>query len=285
MNITGEENTTFSDVGLARRLEKTEARGNAEFVETHARLVPESGACWIEVAGAYAMYDGAQSPATQTFGLGLFEEVAHRELERIEEFYRERDAPVFHEVSPLADPAILALLNERGYQPAELTSVMYLPLGNNRNLAAARNERVKVRLARNEEEQLLWARTAARGWSGEAEAQEFVEYIEELMRITAGRAGALSFLAELDGLAIAAGAMTTHAGVALLAGASTIPEARRQGAQLALLDSRLRYAVETGCDLAMMCTRPGSASQRNAERHGFRIAYTRIKWQLTRRAA
>jgi hypothetical protein len=24
----------------------------------------------------------------------------------------------------------------------------------------------------------------------------------------------------------------------------------------------------------------GSASQRNAERHGFRIAYTRIKWSL-----
>jgi hypothetical protein len=28
-----------------------------------------------------------------------------------------------------------------------------------------------------------------------------------------------------------------------------------------------------------MCCAPGSASQRNAERHGFRIAYTRTKWQ------
>jgi hypothetical protein len=25
---------------------------------------------------------------------------------------------------------------------------------------------------------------------------------------------------------------------------------------------------------------PGSSSQRNAERHGFRIAYTRLKWKL-----
>jgi hypothetical protein len=24
---------------------------------------------------------------------------------------------------------------------------------------------------------------------------------------------------------------------------------------------------------------PGSGSQRNAERHGFRIAYTRVKWK------
>jgi hypothetical protein len=30
----------------------------------------------------------------------------------------------------------------------------------------------------------------------------------------------------------------------------------------------------------MMCAQPGSQSQRNAEKHGFRIAYTRIKWQL-----
>jgi hypothetical protein len=31
----------------------------------------------------------------------------------------------------------------------------------------------------------------------------------------------------------------------------------------------------------MMCTQPGSASQRNGERQGFRIAYTRIKWRLS----
>jgi len=40
----------------------------------------------------------------------------------------------------------------------------------------------------------------------------------------------------------------------------------------------LRHAKEQGCDLAMMCAAPGSTSQRNAERQGFRIAYTRIKW-------
>ena len=35
----------------------------------------------------------------------------------------------------------------------------------------------------------------------------------------------------------------------------------------------------------MMGAAPGSSSQRNAERHGFRIAYTRIKWRLPERAA
>jgi predicted acetyltransferase len=68
--------------------------------------------------------------------------------------------------------------------------------------------------------------------------------------------------------------------VALLAGACTIPEYRNRGAQRALLQARLRYGAERGCDLAMMVAAPGSASQRNAERQGFRIAYTRTKWRL-----
>ena len=55
---------------------------------------------------------------------------------------------------------------------------------------------------------------------------------------------------------------------------------REQGAQLALLDYRLRFAAQGGCDIAMIVTQPGSASQRNAERQGFHVAYTRTKWQL-----
>jgi hypothetical protein len=69
--------------------------------------------------------------------------------------------------------------------------------------------------------------------------------------------------------------------VALMAGASTIPSARGRGAQLALLERRLQDAFANGCDIAMMGALPGSISQRNAERHGFRIAYTRVKWRKT----
>ena len=42
----------------------------------------------------------------------------------------------------------------------------------------------------------------------------------------------------------------------------------------------MNYALEHGCDLAMMVAEAGSDSQRNAERQGFQVAYTRIKWQL-----
>ena len=98
-------------------------------------------------------------------------------------------------------------------------------------------------------------------------------------RVSAHKTSGHSFLAELEGKAIGTGGLTMHGGVALMAGASTVPEGRRKGAQNALLEARLRFAAKSGCDVAMMCALPGSASQRNAERRGFKIAYTRIKWR------
>ncbi len=266
----------FSDLELSRRLEGAEAHANAKFVEARARAYPESGAQWIAVAGAYAMFDGVSSPITQTFGLGLFDSITPAELEKIENFFKERGAPVFHEVSPLAGLELVALLNERGYRPMEFTSVMYRAISREGDPAVPRNENIRVR-AIAEDEGELWAQVTAKGWS---HLPELSEYLLELAPISTQREDSASFLAELEGQPIASAAMSLSGGVALLAGACTIPAARKLGAQLALLNYRLRYAAEHGCDLAMMCAQPGSASQRNAERHGFRIAYTRIKWQL-----
>ncbi len=69
-------------------------------------------------------------------------------------------------------------------------------------------------------------------------------------------------------------------GYACVQFAEAIPELRRRGLQAALLHERMRYAFDHGCDLAMMVAAAGSDSQRNAERQGFRIAYTRTKWKL-----
>src|SRR5215813_15034640 len=138
---TNEQPILFSDLSLSRRLERAEGRGNADFVEARAKLFPESGAQWVEVAGAYAMFDGVGSPLTQTFGLGVFDPVTQTGMEKLEEFFQQRGAHVQHEVSPLAEASLLGLLNERGYQPIELTSVMFRPIGRGVRLASPRNEK------------------------------------------------------------------------------------------------------------------------------------------------
>lgn len=280
MSDTSAEPHIFSDLALSRRLERAEARGGADFVETRALIFPKSNARWIEVAGAYAMYDGATSPVTQTFGLGLFETVSSDHMNAIEEFYQEFEAPVLHEVSPLADISLATLLAERNYHPMEFTSVMFRPLRPGIHLSIPIAERVQVRQIRDDEHE-LWAQTSSNGWADELPG--LADTIAELAQVVARRPNGLSFLAELDGRPVGTGALCISDGVALLAGASTIPEARRSGVQFALLDKRLNHAAELGCDLAMICALPGGASQRNAERNGFRIAYTRVKWQLTKK--
>jgi GNAT superfamily N-acetyltransferase len=225
----------------------------------------------------------------------LFDTVTSAEMDKLEEFFHERGAEVFHEVCPLADASLVTLLNERGYQPMEFSSVLYQPIqaeaaavhrpseaGADGLGRPSYKEPIPVRLIEPGEED-LWAQTVARGWSDVA--PEYTDYLLSLGKITAQRRHAPSFVAEKDGLMIAAGALCLADGVALLAGACTIPDWRKQGAQRALLEHRLRYAAEQGCDIAMMVAAPGSASQRNAQRQGFRIAYTRIKWRFNKPAA
>src|SRR5262245_56748950 len=117
------------DAELSRRFEVAEGRSGTRFVDSRARIAPDRGACWTEITGVLATYDGPSSPVTQTFGLGIAKEPTADDFDRLEAFFGERGAPVNHEVSPLAHPATLALLNERGYRPCEFTSILFQELG------------------------------------------------------------------------------------------------------------------------------------------------------------
>ena len=264
----------FAEMELSHRLEATEAWACAQFAEARARVFPESGAATLTIAGATVVFDGVDSPCTQTFGLGLFEELTEPGLDAIEEFFLERSAPVLHEVSPYAGVPTLDLLCRRGYRPEELSNVLFQPIA---TLGSAPSASINVRIP-SEEEAALWAEISARGWAHDH--TELLDFMREFGSIAFKRPQSPCFLAELDGVPGAAGSLCMHEGVALFAGAATVPEMRHRGLQSALLAERLRYAQEHGCDLAMMVALPGGESQRNAERNGFRIAYTRTKWRL-----
>jgi len=265
---------TLADLALARRLERAEGTSCARMVEARAHVFPDSGATWTEVAGAYAMFDGPESPMTQTFGLGMFQTPTADDLDAIEAFYRERSAPVHHEVSPIADSSLLALLSARGYHPIELTSVLYRQVGRVGPPGPEGREGLTIRAVGAADAE-VYARTAADGWRDAG----YADFVRDVARVSAAAEGLSLFLAELDGRPIATAALAIHDRVAHLAGASTVPDGRRRGAQNALLDHRLRVAAARGCDIAFVGAAPGSGSQRNAERNGFRIAYTRIKWR------
>ena len=247
-----------TDLALSGRLERAEGHAARKFVEARARCQPEAGAAWLEVAGACVLFDGVQSPATQTFALGISGLPSAEDMGRIEDFFRSRGAPVLHEVSPLANPGMLALLTGRGYRPIELTSVLVQKL---ERLPASESV-AHVREARPDERD-LWARTAVAGWRDTAELSA---PMLEFMRITGHAKDLRTFFAEIEGHPVASGALAVHDGVALFAGGATIPEWRNRGVQQALLQHRLACAFEGGCDLAMMCAL--REAHRSAMRNG-----------------
>ena len=265
----------FADLALARRLETTDAHAGVEFARAWARLNSFTGEMFFPVAGGHASFGGVESPLTQAFGLGLDGPVTEADMAAMEEFYRAHGAPVNIETCPLADPSLLKLLNERSYRPIEYSNVFVRELtdGDSRAWPDAISE-VRVRRPALEDAE-SYSLLVAKSYFENAEVSP------ELLGIFSScfqAAGAFFFMAEVDGIPAGGGMMSIHQGVASLGGAGTVPEFRNRGVQRALLLARLAQATESGCDLAMVATNPGSGSQRNVERLGFRVVYTRTKF-------
>src|SRR5215471_18076900 len=192
----------FSDLALSRRLERAEGRACARFAEARRRLFPDSGAEWMECAGAYAVFDGIQSPVTQTFGLGIFEEMSPASLDVMERFFLDRGAPVLHEVSPFAGVAALQLLCARNYRPIEISNVLCRSV---ERPTPEEHSAISVRVIAPEEAQ-LWSNISARGWSHEH--PELRDFLLDLGVVAAARKDSLCFIAEHDGKPGAAGVLS-----------------------------------------------------------------------------
>jgi hypothetical protein len=265
----------FADLDLARRLETTDSLAGVEFARAWARLHSYTGEVSLAVAGGHAGFAGVDSPVTQAFGLGLNGPVVEADMEKMEAFYRAHGASVNIETCPLADPSLLKLLNERGYRPMEYSNVLVREL-TDEDSHSKHNPASEVRVRRAEPNE-------AEGYSLIV-AQSFFESSEltseflDMITSPFHAAGAYFFLAEVAGVAAGGAMMSCHRGVASLGGAGTLGGFRNRGVQTALILARLNHAADLGCDLAMVATMPGSGSQRNVERQGFRVVYTRTKF-------
>ena len=104
---------------------------------------------------------------------------------------------------------------------------------------------------------------------------------------TVGRPGWRHYLASLDGAPVAAATLFIDGTVAWLGVASTLPQARRHGAQGALLARRIADATAIGCRHIITETseqlpdRP-NPSFRNMMRAGFDVLYHRPNFMLAR---
>ncbi|GGO22636.1 GNAT family N-acetyltransferase [Deinococcus humi] len=182
----------------------------------------------------------------------------HQELDAFEAFSTRYGQPATLQLLSAFVAPILPLLKERGYA---LDYVLHAYIHDLTNLPAVPDTDIR------EEEADTWAALAAQG---------FGPGTEEIMSVVAQAPGTRLFVAELNGRPAATAAMSPSEGIAAFHGTATFPEFRAQGLQTALLAHRLQSAAQGGADLASVFVTPGTGSERNVERAGFRLVGARL---------
>ncbi len=248
----------FADSALARRIEAAEA--------AITRGCAQPGSAVLDVAGGCAVFMGPESPLTQAVGIGLTGPVSEADLAGLETFFRSRGAAVKIDLCPLADPGLIERLSARGYRLTEFNNVLVKPVA---GPLAAPAGRVR-RLGAGEGE--LWADVVGRGFF---EAASLSSEEMDVGRAIVSMEGADCYLALEAGLPAGGGALAIQGGLAMLFGDSVLAAFRRRGLHGELIAARIAEAAARGCDLAAAATLPGSPSQRNYQRIGFQVVYTR----------
>ena len=269
---------SFSDLSLARRLEATEAFSCLDTAAIVGRLHPEIGAATERIASGAVAFTGIGSPISEARGLGMNGPVTEADMDRLEAFYRSRGDAVRIEVCPLADASLHQLLAARGYRLLEFSNMLARPLDPAGaplpSTPAPARGGITTRRAEPCESR-LWSETVAHCF---AEHMPVTPELVDVVGCCTHSPISTCYFGLVDGELAGGAAVVVHDGVALLGGAGTALRFRNRGLQQALIEARLAHAVQAGCNLAMTVTLPGSVSQRNCERHGFRVIYTRAKF-------
>lgn len=260
----------FNDLTLARRLEAAKLASADDYVDAKRRLAPDLGVMAQRVGEGFAVFAGLGSPVNRVHGLGMNNPVKEGEIEAFEDFYATRGEATRIDLCPLAHDSLRQLLTARGYGIQLFKHIWRRPLSN-ADPVSQPTPRLRVEVL-TPATALLWAQVVGAAFSGHSslnEADTSISLTNVYKKQTT------CFLAWIDDDPAGGGAVAMHDGVAILYSTSVRPAVRRMGVHSALLHARLKYASNAGCDLFTVSTTPGSASQRNVERCGFRLAYTK----------
>jgi len=262
----------FVDSALARRFESCEEMPQVEYARVFQKTRPEIGAAAEEICGGHMIFAGLGSPIGRVTGAGLDRALTAQDLDRVEEFYRAHRAPSQVDLCPMHGPEVFEMFKERKYSIAELNNVLYRKLDAEEKFPAA-PAGCEIRRARLEEAPTTSAIVES-AFFPEGAPEAYRGLIAPLYQMP----GALAFAALVDGklLACGTGLVIPQHRVFALCGAGTLAGYRARGLQTALLRARMAAAVEAGCEYAVVVTQGGTTSQRNAERLGFRVAYSKV---------
>jgi len=220
-----------------------------------------------EALGGWALNFGPGSPLSQVLSAGMNGPVTEEELAELEERFARDGAALTISLCPYADVSLVGLLGKRDYRISHFEHTLARTIDER---PAANGLPFEVRPVREEEFDTATDVLCDAFFPGMKAPPELRELFPILWRAE----GAYAFAAVENGAMGSCGLMMTNEG-AVLAGDGTRESSRRRGMQSALIAARVRHAFDLGFRWATCSTAPGTASQRNYERAGFRVMYTK----------
>jgi len=262
----------FVDRALARRFESAEEMPQVYHAQWCEMNQPSVGAAVEEIAGGHMIFAGLGSPIGRAVGMGFATSVTEADFDQLEAFYFSRKAPSQTDYCPLTDISLLEIARKRGYTIAELNNVLARKIDAGEKFPLPPGT-FTIRPSAPEEGPAFSSILRRCFFPNGGEPQGFDNMLLPMFSFP----GSLTFVAEIDGHLVATGAGLRIAGhrIVGLYGAGTLKENRGRGLQTAMLQTRMRVAAESGCEYAVIVTQGGTTSQRNAERLGFRVAYSK----------
>jgi GNAT superfamily N-acetyltransferase len=263
-----------ADRALARRIECSVVRDLERYGAACARLDSSLSVASAHLAGGLALFVAPGSPVNMVFGAGLDGPVAGAEVESMEAFYGKRGELAAISLSPLADETLVAALGLRGWVLADFESVLVRRLGPDAPRLPDVLADITIATAESTEQRRAWGRLSAGAFEAPQEPSPEVLRLGEAMAV---RDDSTLLVGVVGGEDAGAGALWVDGELGWLLGDATLPHLRGRGVQSALLSARCALAEAAGCTLAVTEARPGSTSQRNMERLGFSVVYTRVE--------
>ena len=266
----------FADRTLAERVERSVARDLELYAEACLRLEPGLGCEIRRFGGGIALFLAPDSPVNMIYGAGFGTSVSAEDFVAVERFYADHGTRAAISLSPLADEAFITQLGVRGWMLTDFENVLVRDLAGGLHTLGlpAPGPGVELHRAVTADERAAWAKLSSGAFRApEAPSAEVVRLGEAM----AAREDVTLLTGSVDGRSAGAAALWIDDGLGWLLGDATLPEHRGRGVQSALLAERTRLAAAAGCQFGVTEARAGSTSQRNMERLGFRVVYTRVE--------
>lgn len=257
---------TFADVEIAKRHAVFQAELALQIGKAAERVSTKYSPAFATFGGIPVTFCGDGSPLTQVNVTAPDQDLTEAIFAQIDDFYEGRASNFELNIGPFASPQIWEICAQRGWFVVNHENLLFLTKENLVPGASVVSEIENLGSAASDD----YIRTITEGFFG-PDAVDDSDISEILKRIE----GSQHFLAKFEGERAGAGSLLVWQGTGFLGGMATRSAFRGRGVQQSLIQARVNVAFEQGCDLVLVTTQPGSGSQRNMERAGFRVAYTR----------